>query len=215
MSRTARYIIAALLCVAGAAQAQWEDAFAAFDAADRLHAPSPGGVVFVGSSSIRLWDGLESQFGARPVIIKRGFGGSRLSDCTHHLDRLVTRYQPRLMLVYEGDNDVAEGRTPLEILQSFQAFVDGVHRKLPATRIAFISIKPSPLRHELLPQIREANALIRDYTGSQQTLEYIDVFTPMLDADGAPRADLFRADALHLNDAGYALWKRVIAERLR
>jgi lysophospholipase L1-like esterase len=235
MKYRTRYILAALCCCAGLAQAQdtphgsasallastapadtrWQASLAAFDAADQEHAPPPGGVLFVGSSSIRLWDGLEKQFSAQPVVIKRGFGGSRMSDCTHYLDRLVTRYQPRLVLVYAGDNDLAEGRTPIEVLQSFQAFADGVHRKLPATRIAFISIKPSPLRRELLPQIREANALINDYTRTQDTLEYIDVFTPMLDGDGAPRAELFRADALHMNDAGYALWKRVIAERLR
>jgi len=217
----ARFLAAALLCVAcaahaqaGAAQAQWDAAFAAFDAADQKHAPAPGGVLFVGSSTIRLWDGLESQFAGQPVIIKRGFGGSRLSDCAHHLDRLVTRYRPRMVLVYAGDNDLAEGRTPLELLQSFQAFVEGVHRKLPATRIAFISIKPSPLRSTLLPQVREANALIRDYARTHEALDYIDVFTPMLDAQGSPRRELFRADALHLNDAGYALWQQVISERI-
>ncbi len=123
----------------------------------------PEGVLFVGSSSIRLWDALETDFGALPVVIKRGFGGSTLSDCVHYLDRLVVRYRPRTVLVYAGDNDLAEGRTAADVLRQFDAFVHGVHKALPATRIAFISIKPSPARASLLPEIRRANALVEQF----------------------------------------------------
>ena len=201
---------------------RWQPSLDAFAAADRLHAPRPGGVLFVGSSSIRLWDGLEQQFGggadsdaaADPVIIKRGFGGSRLADVAQYLDRLVLPYKPRLVVVYAGDNDLAEGRAPHEVLESFRSLVDGVQRELPQTRIAYVSIKPSPLREALMPQIRETNALIRGYAGSTPGLDYIDIHTPMLGADGRPRAELFRADALHLNEAGYALWKTVIGSHL-
>jgi lysophospholipase L1-like esterase len=199
---------------------RWQPSLDAFAAADRLKAPRPGGVLFVGSSSIRLWDGLERQFGAGdeavdgPVVIKRGFGGSRLVDVAQYLDRLVLPYRPRLVVVYAGDNDLAEGRRPHEVLESFRSLVDGVQRELPQTRIAYVSIKPSPLRESLMPQIRETNALIRDYAGSTPGLDYIDIHTPMLGADGRPRGELFRADALHLNEAGYALWKTVIASHL-
>jgi lysophospholipase L1-like esterase len=212
----------ALACAlqAGAAaaspiDARWDASWAEFDAADRQRAPAPGGVVFVGSSSIRLWPGLETRFGSVPVI-KRGFGGSRLADCARHVDRLVIRYRPRQVVVYAGDNDLAEGRTPAEVAASFESFVTGVRQALPDTRIAFVSIKPSPLRAGLLDAVREANRLIRRYTDAHPGhLAYVDVFTPMLDAKGAPRADLFAPDALHMNDAGYALWQQLISSRIR
>jgi lysophospholipase L1-like esterase len=148
------------------------------------------------------------------VVIKRGFGGSQLSDCVKHLSRLVLRYRPRTVLVYAGDNDLAAGTPPAEVLRRFTAFVEGVQRELPQTRIIYISIKPSPLRVTLLPEIRQANALIRDYADREGMVDFIDVYTPMLDASGLPRRELFRDDQLHLNANGYALWKRMIAPEL-
>ena len=216
-----RFLLALLLAVPNfvwaaspdlpAATAMWDAPMAAFAAADAKHAPPPGGVLFVGSSSIRLWDGLESDFAALPVVINRGFGGSRLSDCVHYLDRLVVRYRPRLVLVYAGDNDLAEGRSAADVLHQFESFVQGVRTALPATRIAFISIKPSPARAALLPEIRRANALVEQFAATQPGVAYVDVFSPMLAADGHPRSELFRPDALHLNATGYALWKSVIS----
>ena len=206
----------AVLAEAAAVDARWRDSFDAFAAADRLRAPQPGGVLFVGSSSIRLWDGLESQFEVGlPGIVKRGFGGSRMADCTRYLDQLVLPYKPRLVVVYAGDNDLAEGRSPRDVLGDFRRFVSGVRATLPDTRIAYLSIKPSPLREILLPRIHEANALIADYVSKTSNLDYIDVHSKMLGPDGRPRADLYGADALHLNAAGYALWKAVVGQHLR
>ena len=194
---------------------KWDAAFAAFAADDVAHPHPAGGVLFVGSSSIRLWSNLEDQFKDLPVVIKRGFGGSQLSDCVKNLSRLVLRYRPHTVLVYAGDNDLAAGTAPQEVLHRFTAFVDGVHRELPQTRIVYISIKPSPSRIRLLSKIREANTLIEDYADNADEVDYIDVFTPMLDASGQPRAELFRDDALHLNAQGYALWKRIIGPHVR
>ena len=199
---------------AAAAISLWDAPMAAFAAADSKQAPPPDGVLFVGSSSIRLWDGLQSDFASLPVVINRGFGGSTLSDCVHYLDRLVVRYRPRLVLVYAGDNDLAEGKTAADVLRQFEAFVQGIHSALPATRIAFISIKPSPARASLLPEIRRANALVEQFAASQPGIAYVDVYSPMLAADGTPRSELFRPDALHLNATGYALWKSVILRYL-
>ncbi|VCU72158.1 GDSL-like Lipase/Acylhydrolase [Pigmentiphaga humi] len=196
-----------------AADTQWTASFEAFERADRLHAPAPGGVLFVGSSSIRLWSDLETRFTKLPVL-KRGFGGSRMIDCARHVSRLVIPYRPRVVLVYAGDNDLAEGRSPEDILASFTVFVESVRRALPDTRVAYISIKPSPSRAALIPQVRATNALIRAYTTTVANADYIDVFTPMLAADGQPRPELFREDALHLNDTGYALWASVIAAHI-
>jgi lysophospholipase L1-like esterase len=194
-----------------AVDAKWASSFAAFALADKQKAPAPGGVLFVGSSSIRLWDSLETQFSALPVVVKRGFGGSRMEDCKLYLSRLVTPYQPRMVLVYAGENDLAEGRTPEQVLRSFTSFVEGVRAELPQTRIAYISIKPSVARKGLMDQIRKTNTLIHEYVGGLNNAEYIDVFTPMLNAEGGPRAELFREDLLHLNADGYALWKSIIA----
>ena len=213
-------IAACAACLAGPAAAdglgRWQSSFEAFEAADRARAPMPGGVVFVGSSSIRLWDGLERQFDLadKGSIIKRGFGGSLMSDCRAHVARLVLPYKPRLVIVYAGDNDLAEGRTPAQVRDDFAGFVKAVHDAQPDTRIAYVSIKPSPLRAALLPRVREANGLIAEFAGRTAGLAYIDIFTPMLDASGQPRGDLYGSDSLHLNAAGYALWQRVIAPYL-
>lgn len=191
---------------------RWAESFARFDAADRLAPPAPGGVLFVGSSSIRLWDGLESSFEDEPNVIRRGFGGSHLADCAQHLERLVARYRPRLVFVYAGENDLAEGRTPAEVLESFRRFSEGLRQALPDTRLVFLSIKPSPAREALLPQMREANRLIeRHAAGEPSRLGFIDLHTPMLGADGRPRPELFRADRLHLNAQGYRLWRERIS----
>jgi lysophospholipase L1-like esterase len=197
-----------------AAQDRWEETMAAFAAADLEDAPLAGSVLFVGSSSIRLWSTLENQFGAAQVL-KRGFGGSRLTDCVKHLDRLVVQYQPRVVLLYAGDNDLAEGGSPDDVLARFKAFTEGVHGRLPDTRIVFISIKPSPARRALIGKARAANELVRAYADEHPRVDYVDVFTPMLAADGMPRAELFRKDALHLNDDGYALWGEIIRPFVR
>lgn len=205
---------AATAVAVSAANDRWAESLAAFAAADQAHPPKPGGVLFVGSSSIRLWNGLETEFQSLPVVVKRGFGGSRMLDCARHLHQLVQPYKPRLVLVYAGDNDLAEGRTPEQVLQAFTAFVDGVRTSLPATRIAYISIKPSPSRASLMPEIRQTNELIRAYTLKTRNTDFIDIYTPMLDAAGQPRPELFRDDLLHLNAQGYALWKQVITAHL-
>ena len=193
-----------------AQQRRWQAAIDAFAAEDRLNAPEPGGVLFVGSSSIRLWDSLQSEFKGIPVV-QRGFGGSRLLDCSDHVQELVVPYKPRLVVLYAGDNDLVEGRSPHEVLASLRTFVEHVRKALPGTRIAYMSIKPSPLRAALIPQVREANGLARAYMASDPQLAYVDVFTAMLDPQGRPRSELFLPDALHLNAQGYAVWRAALS----
>ncbi len=200
--------------VVGTSNVRWQSSLEAFAAADRQKAPQPGGVVFVGSSSIRLWRDLEASFENQPAVIKRGFGGSRLLDCVELVSPLVLAYKPRLVVVYAGENDLAEGASPHQVFERFGAFVQRVKGALPESRIAFISIKPSPYRAALLPAVREANALIRAYSQTEPRLDFIDVFSEMLDANGQPRNDLFSGDRLHLNADGYALWRKLISARL-
>lgn len=197
-----------------AAYTRWRASIDAFSAQDRERPPAAGAVLFVGSSTIRFWSHLAQDFRHVPVILNRGFGGSTMADCSLLVRDLVTRYQPRQVVVYAGDNDLAEGRTPQQVLASLQSFVHTVRSELPSVRLAYISIKPSPSRAALLPRIRETNALIADYVATLHDAKYIDIFTPMLGADGLPRHDLFLKDALHMNDAGYAIWQGVITSHL-
>ena len=192
----------------------WRASMEAFAESDRAHAPTPGGVVFVGSSSIRAWDSLEKDFPASHVV-KRGFGGSRLADSAYYADRLVLPYKPRQVVVYAGENDLANGATPEAVLASFVSLAQQVHAAQPETRIAFVSIKPSPSRQAQHGAALRSNELIAAYTRSAPGLDYIDVYTPMLDSAGQPRADLFQADMLHLSPAGYAVWKNAITPYLR
>lgn len=188
---------------------KWEQDIVAFEQQDAVVRRMPGGIVFVGSSSIRLWESLHDDFPGVPII-NRGFGGSRVRDSTWYADRIVTPYQPRAVVFYAGDNDLFEGRTPQQVRDDFEAFVDKVRASLPDVRIAFIAIKPSPSRATLLPQVREANALVREYAKGAGDVDYLDVFLPMLDAQGRPRPELFVDDQLHLNRSGYAIWAGVV-----
>jgi len=198
-----------------AAKARWHNELAAFARADQQRFPAPGGVVFVGSSTVRMWKSLAQDFaGQATEIVNRGFGGSTLADCSLFARDLVVRYRPRQVLVYAGDNDLAEGRTPLQVLESFARFANTVRAELPDTRISFVSVKPSPSREHLLPLVRETNNVISAYLNRLPNSEYIDVYTPMIGADGRPRPELFRGDRLHLTAEGYRLWRSVIAAHL-
>jgi len=182
---------------------------AAFEAADRRDPPAPGGVVFVGSSSIRLWPALGDDFPGVHVL-QRGFGGSQLSDVVRYAPRIVLPYRPRLIVLYAGDNDLWEGKSPDSVFRDFQAFVALVGQALPETRIAYIAIKPSGSRWAIADKMRAANAMIREHTAGNPRLSYVDVFTPMLDSAGNPREDLFVSDRLHLSAKGYALWRSIL-----
>jgi len=207
-------VVAARAAEVSPAYARWQSTLDAFARTDLAQHPADDGVLFVGSSTIRLWSSLSQDFRQVPVIINRGFGGSTMRDCNALVRELVIQYKPRQVMVYAGDNDLAEGRAPEDVLASLQNFVRQVRAELPGTRISYISIKPSPQRLALLPQIRQANALIAGYVQTVPEMRYIDIFSPMLDAQGQPRAELFGADRLHLNDAGYRLWQSVIAADL-
>jgi lysophospholipase L1-like esterase len=185
-----------------------------FEAADRRHFPAPGSIVFAGSSSIAKWSTLNEDFGSLPVF-NRGINGYTLHDNVQSVDRIILPYKPPLIVLYSGENDLAEGRTPEQVLQDFQTFVSIVHAKLPATRIVFVSIKPSIARWNMTDSIRATNRLIQDYVVTDKKLQYVDVFTPMLDASGQVRRELFVADGLHMNARGYSIWRGLIRPVLR
>ena len=183
---------------------RWAKEMAAFEEQDRARMPAPGGVVFVGSSSIRLWD-LGKWFPGLPAI-NRGFGGSEIADAVRHADLLVLKHKPRTVVFYAGDNDIANGKTPRAVADDFKAFVTKVQAALPGTRIAFIAIKPSIQRWALVGKVREANALIRQMCERDDRLGFVDVDGPMLGWNEKPRPDLLVEDGLHLSPKGYELW---------
>jgi lysophospholipase L1-like esterase len=183
----------------------WRTKIDALTADDAAHPPPRDGVLFVGSSSIRLWTTLAQDFPGVPVI-NRGFGGSMIADSTHYISRIVVPYRPKLIVLYAGDNDIEGGHTSQQVIDDFKAFVAQVRRSLPAAVVAFVSIKPSVARARLWPQMRAANEGIAHWAATQDSVRFVDIATKMLDANGAPRAELLREDGLHMSPAGYAIW---------
>ncbi len=183
---------------------RFEEEIRKFEEQDRAAFPKPGQILFLGSSSIRLWD-LPRYFPGLDVI-NRGFGGSEIADSVYFMDRIVVPYRPRTIVFYAGDNDIASGKTAEQVARDFQAFSDAVHQRLPSTRIIYISIKPSPSRWALVETMREANRLIEAQARQTDFIRYLDIDSPMIGEDGRPKANLFVEDKLHLNDAGYTLW---------
>lgn len=197
-----------------AAPEKWTAAIDNFTRADRAGAPAPGGIVFVGSSSIVKWTSLEKDFPGHPVI-NRGFGGSELADSVFYADRIVIPYRPRTVVLYAGDNDLHAGKTPATVHADFKAFVAKIHAALPQARIVYIAIKPSPSRWTIKDKVTAANALIAAECAGDKRLAFANIYGPMLDAQGQPRPELFVADMLHMNAAGYAVWRPVVAPLLK
>jgi lysophospholipase L1-like esterase len=181
----------------------------AFEASDRTNPPPRRGILFIGSSSIRLWKTLIQDFPNRPVI-NRGFGGSQITDSIRYADRIVFPYKPKQIVMYAGTNDINAKKTPEQVLADFRAFVDKVHARLPRTRIAFISIAPNPARWAQVDQVRRANQMVADFVKTDPRLTYIDAFSQMLGADGRPLPDIYVADRLHMNAKGYEIWKGIV-----
>ncbi len=190
----------------------WEPDILAFEQRDRVQPPPANAVVFVGSSSIRLWK-LQESF-PDWAVINQGFGGSQWADSARFALRIVTPYRPRAIVVYAGDNDIHAGKSPRQVRDDFRTFVRTVRTELPRTPIFFLAIKPSPARFHEFEQQTQANRLIRDLCDADPTLRYIDTVTPMRDLDGQPRPELYQADGLHLNDAGYRLWTALLRPQL-
>lgn len=183
-----------------------------FEEQDRLQPPPQGAVLFVGSSSIRLWD-LKKSF-PDLAVINRGFGGSQLPDSVYFAERIVIPYQPRLIVLYAGDNDIATGRTADQVFADLQAFVEIVHKKLPETRTLFLAVKPSLSRWKKFETQVRANSLVEEFAKKNDRLIYVDIVTPMLGKDGLPRPELFAKDGLHLSPAGYQVWADTLKSHL-
>ncbi len=205
-----------LLWLAAAAAAEYPDperfesAIDAFLAAEASTPVPSGAVVAVGSSSMRGWHRRIGADLAPLTIIGRGFGGSNMADARHYVDELVLRHKPRAVLLYEGDNDAAIGAAPEQMLAHFDAFAAAVHERLPNTRLYVLAVKPSIARWHLWETMAATNALLAGRAEGDPRLTFIDVATPMLNESGQPRPDIFVADGLHMNNAGYDIWRDAV-----
>lgn len=187
---------------------RWEETIRVFEEWDRKNSFASDAVLFVGSSSIRLWQTREcfEEF----EVINRGFGGSQISDVNYFAKRIVLRYEPKVIVFYAGDNDVAAGKSAKRVFDDYMKFEKLVHKELPDTRIIFISIKPSRRRWSLWNVMNAANMMIKDFSMRDSRLFYFDGATPLLDSDGEPKVELFLDDKLHLNSKGYEVWTKLL-----
>lgn len=193
---------------------RWKKTMSDFEKADEKEPPQAGGVLFVGSSSIRLWK-LPKYFPNQEVIVNRGFGGSEICDSVHYFDTLVAKHRPKVVVLYAGDNDVAGGKKAKQVHADFQSFNKQMREKVPEAKLIFICIKPSIARWKLAEEMQKANELIAaDCKKDPKRMAYVDVWKPMLGEDGKPREELFAKDGLHLNHEGYQLWTNLLRQRI-
>ncbi|QJX00025.1 SGNH/GDSL hydrolase family protein [Frigoriglobus tundricola] len=186
----------------------YEDEVRGLEAALRDRPPPPAAVAFYGSSSIRLWDTLAADFPGHAVV-NLGFGGSTLAACAHFFARLVPPCRPRAVVLYAGDNDLGDGRSPDDVVAALRSVLDRFGSALPAARLALLAIKPSPARWHLQPRIEETNRRFAAELALRPATRFVDVHAPML-ADGRPRPALYAPDGLHLSPAGYRVWADIV-----
>lgn len=215
--------------------ARWEDTMRQFDDRAAAGGADPrGGIVFVGSSTFTRWR-LADYFRPSSDLVNRGFGGSQLWEVAHFARRIMLPLAPQGIFLYAGDNDLAAGRTSEQVAESFDDFVTAIDEVDPHVPIVFVSIKPSPAREHLRPQMRRANELVRERiaadavagvagggmvagaagaAGGGGRLRYLDIHESMLDEHDRPREELYFEDRLHLSHEGYVLWAELFAEEL-
>lgn len=191
---------------------RWEGHIRRFEAGDKKNPPPKGAALFLGSSSIVHWN--TKKWFPRHVTINRGFGGSQVADSLQFAERILTPYQPRIVVFYAGDNDIAARKTPERVLADYKALVAKARAKLPKVTFVFVAIKPSLRRWKLWPKMKQANELIEKFSRSDPRLLYLDIAKPMLGADGIPRKELFVKDGLHLSAKGYELWTSLVLPHL-
>ncbi|MBX3738811.1 MAG: hypothetical protein KF715_19110 [Candidatus Didemnitutus sp.] len=191
------------------ASADWSKDMAAFAAQDAAAPSAPDCVLFVGSSSIRMWKSLKEDFPGIPVV-NRGFGGSHIADSIVHFDRLILPHHPRLIVFYAGTNDIAAGKTPGQVAQDFEVFCAKVHAVRPAAKILFVSLQFAPSRWEMRGKMAAANTEIAKFCAADPRRIYVETNTAMLTADGRPDESLYSHDRLHMAPGGYAVWTKLL-----
>jgi lysophospholipase L1-like esterase len=201
------------LPIAHAQQSPYFNEIAAFKKQDSIAFPPARAILFVGSSSFRMWKDVQDYFPGY-TIINRGFGGSSLTDVIRYERDIIFPYKPRQVVIYAGENDIAGDSliTSKIVLKRFIKLYKDIKKNLGNVPIVYISIKPSPSRWHMRGRLMEANRLIKNYLQRRKKSRdvFIDVWQPMLDIDGTPKKDIFTTDNLHMNSKGYAIWQKLI-----
>ena len=190
--------------------AKWEKSIAAFEQQDKTDAPPKGAILFVGASTIVRWKTLAQDFPGQKIL-NRGFGGNEICDSTHFADKIIFPYEPKMIFLRAGGNDINGGKTPEQVFADFKEFVATVREKLPDIDIAYIGMAPSIARWKNRDKEKAVNSMIEEFTKQNPHLKYIDTWTMTLGPDGEARPELFVADKLHYSAEGYKL----LAERVR
>lgn len=193
---------------------RWQPRIDRYLARDKTNPPSTGGVVFTGSSSIDMWRTLKTDFPDFEVV-NRGIGGTWLAEVPKMAPLLVYPLKPRVVVIYAGENDLQDGHTVDQVVEAFEVTRDQVKAEAPGAPLIFLALKPSPSRRALLDKMREANRRIAELCVEDPLCTFVDVFTPMLDANGEPRGELFIEDRLHMNAEGYRIWTDLVGPALR
>jgi lysophospholipase L1-like esterase len=184
--------------------ARFEKQVAAYEAQDRVAAPPKGAILFAGDSQFFRWQSIHEDLPGY-TLVNRGIDSFQFRDLLRYADRIVIPYQPRLIVLHVGGNDVHNGRTPAQVLDDFKAFVGVVRAKLPGVPVVYSSITPGPGRWDEAPQRQEANRMIREFVAHERDLKFVDLWDAMLTPDGKPREDIWVADRVHPNHAGYLI----------
>jgi len=195
------------------AQGNYDADMQAFADQDGQNPPPEGVYLFTGSSSVRMWKSLSEDFPERPML-NRGFGGSTFADLIHYIDEAIFRYQPKVVFVYEGDNDLGKGLTPEQVQKDVRRFYKLFRKKMPNVPLVFICPKPSISRWEGHERYLTFNRMLKKFTQQQPNTYYLDVWTPMTDDDGEVKKDIFIEDNLHMNAKGYDIWEAAVRKML-
>jgi lysophospholipase L1-like esterase len=189
----------------------FSDEIKAFKKQDSIQLPAQKAILFVGSSSFRLWKNVQDDFPGY-MIINRGFGGSSMPDVIRYEKDIIFPYDPKQIVIYCGENDLAASDTVTAqlVFERFKILFNDIRKKWPKIPVAFVSIKPSPSRWQLKSKIEEANSLIKQFLSKKKKTAFIDVYHKMLGANGTPLPDIFIEDKLHMNAKGYAIWQKEI-----
>ncbi|NQT26124.1 hypothetical protein HQ585_12270 [candidate division KSB1 bacterium] len=193
--------------------ARFEEEINRFMQWDRKNSTPENAILFVGSSSIRMWQTHEG-FPLLPII-NRGFGGAHTSDVNHFYEQVIKKYTPSLIVLYVGDNDIAGGKSPDQVLEDYQILVKLIHEDNPSSKLIFIPIKPSQSRWKFWPKMEETNRLIQEFNELNPNLIYIDLATPLLNSAGIPDPSLYLEDELHLSKKGYKIWETILRPLLQ
>ncbi len=188
----------------------WND-IVAFKKKDSVQHPATNSILFVGSSSFTKWRDINNYFPGY-TIINRGFGGSSLPDVIRYTYDIILPYQPKQVVVYCGENDLAsaDSTSSIEVFNRFKTLFNMIRINLPKSNIAFVSIKPSPVRASIQGKVKEANKLIKAFIATQKNTSFINIYEAMLDSKGQMREELYVADRLHMKPEGYAIWQKAI-----